>query len=141
MNSLPEDLRRYIENVDMTFAFRWLMDEKRTLMFKKAIDKVVKEGDIVADLGTGTGILAMFAVDAGAEKVYAVEANSQLCKFLKEIFKENGYENIHLIQGDARKITLPEKIDVAICEMISTGLIKEMQVPVMNNVLKYLKPN
>jgi protein arginine N-methyltransferase 1 len=40
---------------------------------KKAIHEVVKEGDIVADIGTGSGILAFFAIPARARRVYAVE--------------------------------------------------------------------
>lgn len=123
-------------------VFNCLIDEKRTLAFKKAIYNTVKKGDVVVDIGTGSGILAMFAADAGAERVYAVECDENNLKTLKENFKINGFENkIILINGDARKVKLPEKVDVIIGEMIATGLIEEQQIPAMNNMLKYAKKN
>lgn len=48
---------------------------------------------IVLDIGTGTGILAVFCAQAGAKTVYAVEA-SDTYKIAEEIAKENGFENV-----------------------------------------------
>ena len=47
-------------------VFNCLIDTKRSIAFKKAIQKTVKVGDVVVDMGTGSGILAMFAAKAGA---------------------------------------------------------------------------
>ena len=122
-------------------VFQCLIDKKRVQALKRAIMKTVKPGDVVADLGTGTGILATFAIDAGAKKVYAVEADPGLCETFEINLKSNGYRGkVELIEGDATKVKLPEKIDVVICEMVATGLIDELQVQVMNSVLQYCKP-
>lgn len=40
---------------------------------RKTLASVVKTGDHVLDIGTGTGLLAMFAVEAGAAHVTACE--------------------------------------------------------------------
>lgn len=121
-------------------VFNCLIDKKRVLALRKAIKKVVKHGDVVVDLGSGTGILSLFAVDYGAKRVYAVENDGNLYKFLEKNFKINSYrDKIILIKGDARKIKLPEKVDVVICEMIATGLIDELQIPALNNILKFVK--
>ncbi len=121
-------------------VFYCLFDQKRTKAFRSAIKNTVKKGDIVVDMGTGSGVLAMFAVEAGAERVYAVELDRNNIKTLDEIFKINGYQDkIVILEGDVTKIKLPEKVDVVIGEMIATGLIEELQVPAMNNILKYAK--
>jgi predicted RNA methylase len=121
-------------------VFNCLIDKKRTLAFKKAIFNTVRKGDVVVDMGTGSGILAMFAADAGASKVYAIENDENNIKTLEENFKSNGFQDrIILIKGDVRKIRLPEKADVIIGEMIATGLIEEQQISAMNNMLKNAK--
>jgi len=121
-------------------VFNCLIDEERTLAFKKAIKNTIKKGDVVVDVGTGSGILAMFAAKAGAKKVYAIEFDKKNIRTLKENFKINNLEDrIILLEGDARKIKLPEKVDVIIGELIATGLIEEQQIPAMNNLLNYAK--
>lgn len=54
-----------------------LQDYVRTGTYQRAFleNRSDFEGKVVLDCGTGTGILAMFAVQAGAKKVYAIEAS------------------------------------------------------------------
>lgn len=121
-------------------VYQCLIDKRRALAFREAIRKSVKEGDIIVDAGTGTGILSMFAAEAGAKKIYAIEADKGLYSTLEKNFQMNGYaDKIKLIKGDATVVDLPEKVDVVICEMIATGLIDELQIPVMNNIQKFCK--
>jgi protein arginine N-methyltransferase 1 len=50
-----------------------LADQVRMESYQRAIHEVVKKGDVVADIGTGSGILSFFAVQAGGRKVFAIE--------------------------------------------------------------------
>ena len=52
---------------------RMLSDRVRVDTYHAAIFKHVKPGDVVVDLGTGTGVLAFFAANAGAREVHAIE--------------------------------------------------------------------
>lgn len=52
----------------------WLvLDAVRTRAFFESIQRVVRPGDTVVDIGSGSGLLALFAAKAGAKKVYAIE--------------------------------------------------------------------
>jgi len=129
---------------DLEFAYIWspaerihhmLMDKSRTLAFKDAIFSSLSKDDIVADLGTGSGIMALFATKAGAKKVYAVEINPYAAEVAERIIEENGYQGkIKVICEDARDLSLPKNLDVIIAEIMTTGLVDEMQAMVMNSL-------
>ena len=117
-------------------VFNCLVDRRRTRAFARAIRHTVHRHSVVADLGSGSGIMALFAAKAGAKKVFAIEHDEKNAKRLEQIFAANGYGNvIEVVQADARRVVLPKKPDVIICEMIATGLIEELQIPVMNQAL------
>lgn len=122
---------------DTEYVYRCLADKERTLAFKDAIKQAVKPGDVVLDLGTGSGVMAIFAAQAGARKVYAVEIADYLSRTSRENFIANGYgETIVPLRMNARDVGLShvEKPAVVVCEMITTGLIGEMQGPVINSL-------
>jgi len=132
--------KQYFSGLEGIFCC--LIDEQRTAAFQRAIKNTVRKGDVVADCGAGTGILSLFAADAGAKIVYAIESDSRVLKNLQKTFELNGYKKkIILIEGDVRSVRLPEKVDMIIAEMIATGLIEELQVPAMNNMLGFAKPD
>jgi type I protein arginine methyltransferase len=113
-----------------------LLDNDRSQAFRKAIKNGVREGDIVADLGGGSGILSLFAAEAGAGQVYCVENDPRNAVFLEKTFVRNGFaDRIQVIHDDATRVILPASPRVLICEMIATALIEELQVSVMNHVL------
>lgn len=63
----------------------------------------------VLDVGTGSGILAIWSAQAGAKKVYAVEA-TKMADHARELVKANNLHGIvEVIEGSIEDITLPEK--------------------------------
>lgn len=122
-------------------AFVCLYDRRRTLAFRRAILNTVEPGDVVVELGAGSGVLSMFAADAGARTVYAVELDQANLSTLQGTIAANGYEDrIQVVHGDATTVDLPEQVDVIICEMIATALLEELQIPAMDNGLRFAKP-
>ncbi|XP_047060023.1 protein arginine N-methyltransferase PRMT10 [Lolium rigidum] len=82
-------------------------------------------GKVVLDVGTGSGILAIWSAQAGARKVYAVEATN-VAEHARELVRANGVADIvEVIQGTMEDIVLPEKVDVIISEWMGYYLLRE----------------
>lgn len=118
-----------------------LNDRGRTKAFIKAIQQTVKAGDVVVDLGTGTGVLAIAAAKAGARKVYAIEAGA-VRQQATAVIKENGFEDqITVIPGWSTQVTLPEQADVVIGELLGNNPFGEDITDVYRDaVRRFLKP-
>ncbi len=115
------------------FPYQCLLDRHRTETFREAIRAVVKPGANVVDIGAGSGILSFFAAEAGAARVVAVEIDCHLAACLKRSVEANGLGDIIRVRcGDASNLLLAAPADVVICELVDTGLLDEMQVPVLN---------
>lgn len=72
-----------------------LSDRPRQEAYRTAIhsNRELFAGKTVLDVGAGTGILSIFCAQAGASKVYAIEA-SNIAKLAREIVKDNGLDDI-----------------------------------------------
>ena len=57
----------------LDYHLSMLHDTARMDSFRRAIDASVQPGDVVVDIGCGSGVLSFMACEAGAEKVYAIE--------------------------------------------------------------------
>ena len=81
-----------------------LKDEVRTKTYQMAIlkNRHLFNGKTVLDVGCGTGILSMFAAQAGARHVYGVDSSSVI-EQARQIIAKNGFQDkITLIQGKVR---------------------------------------
>jgi hypothetical protein len=118
-----------------------LNDRTRTSRFLAGIDEVVRPGDVVVDIGTGTGVLAMAAARAGAEHVYAIEA-SAIGETAGEVFEANGLrDRITLLQGWSTRLSLPERADVLVSEIIGNEPLGESVLEVTEDARRrLLKP-
>ena len=104
---------------------RMLHDERRTSDYIAALVEAVRPEDIVLDLGTGSGVLAIAAARAGARHVYAVEA-SDIADVAERVFACNGVQDrVTLIRGWSREIELPEPADVLVAEVIGNEPFEE----------------
>lgn len=124
--------------IPLIYQYNLLSDRSRLDALAEAIEATVEEGDVVADLGSGAGVLSYLAADAAA-RVYAVEVDREVHDRGREILERAGLEDVvEPLCRDARNVELPERVDVVMCEMLDTGLIAELQVPVMNYAVEHL---
>lgn len=95
-----------------------LGDEPRTRAYVEAIRATVKPGDVVVDVGSGTGVLSVAAAQGGAKRVYAIERTG-MTEVARKLFEENGVaDRIVILQGTSTSVRLPERADVMVSEMV-----------------------
>lgn len=127
---------------DLASTHRWMIrDSARTEAFRQAIAAVVKPGDVVLDVGAGSGILSMFAAKAGARTVYAVE-QTEIAALAAQLVQKNGLGNIvQILQTDIHTLELPETADVIISEWLGTiGVDENLLGMVLIARDRWLKP-
>jgi SAM-dependent methyltransferase len=96
-----------------------LADAPRMQAYRRAIEAAVRPGDVVADLGTGTGVLALMAAQAGASRVYAIDRRPRSLWIADAIVRANGAaDRVRLVEGDVRELSLDEPVDVIVNELI-----------------------
>lgn len=96
----------------------YLEDQVRLTAFQRAIHESVKPGDVVVDLGSGTGVLGFLACRAGASRVYSIEESS-LIELSRDICQANGFaDRVRFIKGLSTRVDLPEPVDVILADQI-----------------------
>jgi len=122
--------------IPLHYHHNMLNDTLRMKGFREAINLVVKPGAKVLELGGGTGVQSFFAAQK-AQKVYCVERNPELVSAARSFLAKNiNGSKVEVIQADALHYLPPEPVDVVICEMLHTGLLREKQMPVIDSFKK-----
>ena len=119
----------------------YLSDHTRTSLFRRAINAVVKPGDVVLDLGCGTGVLGMLAMKAGAARVYQIDVTSMI-QIARDVARANGCESTAIgIRETSGRVTLPELVDVVVADQISHFGIGGGMPEIFNDARRrFLKP-
>ncbi|XP_007951996.1 protein arginine N-methyltransferase 9 [Orycteropus afer afer] len=111
--------------------FIMLNDMKRNMIYNAAIEKAVHSGyKSVLDIGTGTGILSIFAKKAGAHSVYACELSKTMYELACDVVAANKMEaEIKLLHMKSLDIEIPkhipERVSLVVTETVDAGLFGE----------------
>ena len=101
-----------------------IADHARTDAYRRAIEGTVEPGMRVLDVGTGTGILALFAARAGAE-VWAVDESSIL-GVARELAHANGLAGrVHFLRDRVESVQLPHQVDLLVSEWMGFFALAE----------------
>lgn len=121
-----------------------LKDEVRTKSYMRAImdNPHLFAGKTVMDVGSGTGVLSIFAAKAGAKKVYAIEC-SKIVEQARSIIADNNVSDIiEVIESKVEETEIDEQVDIIISEWMGYFLFYESM---LDTVLyardKWLKPD
>ena len=115
-----------------------LADRIRMETYEEAIRRRVRPGMRVMDLGTGTGILAMWAAKAGAE-VVAVEPHAVI-EVAKALAEDNGLgEQITFVRADAKTLALDAPVDLVVTECMGNFFVTDEMQPVLRDLPRHLR--
>ena len=124
-----------LENVANVLVERWhfrmLNDKKRNAAYKQAIAKAISQGlDVVLDIGSGTGILSMFAVQGGAKEVYACEMSKTMYEMGHDVLKANNMDTlVHSVHKKSMDMKvgedIPKQVSLVVTETLDCGLLGE----------------
>lgn len=128
--------------------FPMLADAARNEAYGRAIAKAVTPGMTVLDIGTGSGLLSLFAARAGAGRIVSCEAHPLIAETAQEIVAKNGYaDRITVIAKRSTELTtgeldpaadLPAPADLVVSEVLDAGLTGEGMLPTCRDALKRL---
>lgn len=116
----------------------WMVrDPVRVTSYRRAIQRHCKDR-IVIEIGCGSGILSIFAAQAGARKVIAIE-ESRIADLAAEMFRVNGVaDRIELRRANSRDVTLDERGEVLIHEILGADPFTENLLPFLEDARKRL---
>jgi ribosomal protein L11 methyltransferase len=134
----------------LTVAPPWLaegMDPARTVIIEPAMafgtgdhpttrgvmrlmQRVLRDGDVVADIGAGSAVLAIVAAKLDASSVAAVELDPDAISNAEENIARNGVaDRVHVIEGDAALLLpLLAPVRVVLANIISSVLTELLPV-------------
>ena len=119
----------------------YITDAVRLERFRAALDKVVRRGDRVADLGCGTGILGLLCLRAGAGRVYFVDDSPMIEVARRAVERAGLSEQAVFISGRSLRVELPERVDLALCDHVGYFGLDYGIVPLMQDAgRRFLKP-
>ena len=120
-----------------------LADMARNDIYQAAIEAAVRPDDLVLDIGTGTGLLAMMAARAGAEQVVACEKNPDLGEIARIIIHENHYDDhINVVKKSSQDLIigtdLPRRATLLVTETFDNILIGEGALDIFRHARAHL---
>ncbi|XP_012926984.1 protein arginine N-methyltransferase 7 isoform X2 [Heterocephalus glaber] len=128
-----------------------LHDKDRNIKYyegiRAAVSRVKDRGQkaLVLDIGTGTGLLSMMAVTAGADFCYAIEVFKPMADAAVKIVEENGFsDKIKVINKHSTEVTvgpdgdMPCRANILVTELFDTELIGEGALPSYEHAHRHL---
>lgn len=126
---VPENNKRKILTIDPGMSFG-TGQHHTTKLCIEALEKIVKDGDTVLDLGSGSGILSIASLILGAKKAIGVDIDELAVDISKQNallngFKEDKYTAFrgNILSDNDLKLKIDGKYDVVVANIVADVLI------------------
>lgn len=110
----------------------YVADPLRLAQFEAAVARVVRPGDVIADLGCGTGVLGLLCLKAGAARVYEIDSTAMIGVARESLVRAGWGEQTVFLHGKAHQVELPERVDAVVCDQVGYfgfdyGIVQSLQ--------------
>ena len=120
---------------------RMLSDQVRVLSYRAAIFQNVRDKTVL-EIGCGTGILSIFAAQAGAKKVIAIEESKAILTAQQMAKANHCQDAITFIPSNSLDVELDEPVDVIVHELIGKDPFNENMIMYIDDARRrFLKPD
>lgn len=128
---------------ECAWHFPMMNDRGRNLAYQQAIERAVRPGDRVLDIGAGAGLLSLMAARAGAEQVSACEGVAPVAEKTIEVVAANGLaDRIRVIGKHSTDLTIPQDldqpVDLILSETFAADLVSEGAIGALTHGLRNL---
>jgi protein arginine N-methyltransferase 1 len=119
----------------------YVSDPVRVRAFERAVAAVVRPGDVVVDLGSGTGILGLLALRAGARHVYSIESTGMI-EVARVLASANDLAHrITFLKRHSTEASLPEPADVLVADLVGGMGFEIGLFDIYADARRFLKPD
>lgn len=117
-----------------------LADPHRMAAYERALRALVRPGDVVLDLGSGTGVLSMLAARRGASRVHAVESTA-VAALSEQLVRDNGLDDIVTVhRADFRDLEPVEPVDLVVSDFMGRFIVDDGMLPAVAASRAWMKP-
>jgi type II protein arginine methyltransferase len=123
--------------------FSIVQDTLRNAIYARALNRFVRPGMLVLEIGAGTGLLAMLAAKAGAAQVITCEKEPLVAERAQAIIACNGLaDRVTVVPKDLMALAvgdgLPRRADLLVAEIVDNYLLGESALSLYNHACKHL---
>ncbi|HEX5182618.1 MAG TPA: 50S ribosomal protein L11 methyltransferase [Allosphingosinicella sp.] len=120
--------------------FAIVRDKLRNQAYRQALEQAVTPGCTVLEIGTGTGLLAMMAAQAGAGRVFTCEADPAVAMAAERVIARNGLsDRVRVIARHSSAIAAEADLggpaDILVSEIVSNDLLGEEVLDAMEDAV------
>ncbi len=113
----------------LTHFGHMVLNQPRVEAYLAAMQKLIKPGDLVLEIGAGPGVFAMLAARMGARQVIAVECNPSI-RLAKRLVQQNDMQDrVSCIEGVSSNLELDTSANVIISDLRSVLPLYSQHIP------------
>lgn len=120
---------------DAWIQWAMLADKPRSTSYERAIHSTIRDNSVVVDLGAGSGLLSLFALEAGARRVSAIEESGIATKLraLKKNLPQSVKERFEIQNCNSFDAKIPPDTTHIVSELFGNDPFQEGVIPTLRD--------